>query len=134
VFFLSVTVILYSLTCTDNSNTTRQTVRVETILIMVFGVVVWCGVRLNKVIARLKCHTETWFLSVIYIMEKNSSYHFSVHIHVTMLALPGEEMTDIWNKCIEGIFTNCDISKTINKTNCYNLFFFLDFGDCLNFK
>ena len=60
---------------------------------------------------------ETWFLSVLYIMVNNVSYHSSDHKKVTILAIPGEEMTDILNKYIVGRSTNCDISKPIDKTN-----------------
>ena len=55
-------------------------------------------------------------------MVNNVSYHSSDHKEVTILAIPGEEMTDILNKYIVGRSTNCDISKPIDKTNWYNLF------------
>lgn len=53
-----------------------------------------------------------------YIMALNESCHSSDHIHVTILSIPAEEMADIWNKCVVGSSTNCEISKkTINKNN-----------------
>ena len=59
---------------------------------------------------------ETWFLSLLYIVVSNASYHSNAHIHVTVLALPGEEIIDIWNNCVVGSYANCDILQNINKT------------------
>jgi hypothetical protein len=59
---------------------------------------------------------------VLYIIVNNMSFHSSTHILVIMLAVPGEKTRDIWNKCVVGGSTNCDISKIINKTNTYNHF------------
>ena len=50
-------------------------------------------------------------------MAENMSCHSSAHIHVTRLSIPGEEMTDLWNKCIVGSFKNWDILQTVDKTN-----------------
>jgi len=84
------------------------------------GIVWYCGVRCvseQDDERAIYISKKNWSLSVLYIMVKNKSCHYSAHIHVTTPSVPGEEMTDIWSNCVVGSSANCDISKTINKTN-----------------
>ena len=75
---------------TDSRKTTIQNVRRMKILIRCC-VLLWVVRCLNTKSASFVYQRETWFLSLIYIVANNASYHSSTHIHVTVLALPDEE-------------------------------------------
>ena len=81
-------------------------------------VLLWCGaVFVWTRHERAIYNGETCLLSVLYTVVNSMSYHSSDHKQVTIVTIPGEDMTGIWNKCIVGSCTNCDVSQTINKTN-----------------
>jgi hypothetical protein len=95
VVFLSITLIFYLMSHTDISRTTSQNVRIVKILIRC-RVLLWLVRCLceHEMCARHISYRNSVFINAVYRGEKHS-FSFQCQQHVIVLALPGEEMTDI---------------------------------------